>query len=62
MKSNNPILAILKLLEEAKTEAFKHEYRTLGYFIDMAVLQAHDEATNPNIHSVKSLGIDKKQC
>lgn len=62
MKSNNPIVAILKILNEAKTEASKHEYRTLSYFINMAVLQAHDEATNPNIHPLEKLNIDKKQC
>lgn len=62
MKSNNPILTILKLLEEAKAEASKHEYKTLCYFIDMAALQAHDEATNPDLHTAESLGLDKKRC
>jgi hypothetical protein len=60
MDSSSAILRIIKLLNEAKTEASNHELRTLTYFIDMALIQAHDEASKPDTGNVESHDTNKK--
>lgn len=60
MDSRSAILRIVKLLNEAKAEAANHELRTLTYFIDMALVQAHDEASKPDTSNVESSDINKE--
>jgi hypothetical protein len=54
MDDKEVLLKIVKRLNEAKSEASKHNYGTLTYFIEMALFQAHDEASKVDPHSVDS--------
>ena len=62
MDSHSAVIRILKLLNEAKKEAADHDYRTLTYFIDMALVQAQDDASKPKSTTVESNDINKKAC